>query len=92
MTEIFKKILGMLIAENQEFELIAYDNCRAIMRCDPKTADAIWMLMDDPLGMFPEKAPVLAFEEEENFYHSAEEYVKRIHLCNSIWAIKHLTS
>lgn len=92
MTEIFKKILGMLIAENQEFELVAYEKCKAIMRCDPKTTDVIWVLVDDPLWIFEEKAPLLAFEGDEKFFQTAEEYVKEIHLCNSLYAIKRLTS
>lgn len=91
MTEIFKKILGMLIAENQEFEIVSYEKCKAIMRCDPKTADVIWVLMDDPLGMFPEKAPVLAFEGKEEFCDTAERYVELIHRYNTMWEIKHLT-
>lgn len=89
MTEIFKKIIGILIAENQGFELIKYDNCCAILKCDSNT-DVIWLVMDDPLNLHNGE-PVFAYQGQEFTFNTPEEYIKAIHIYNSQYELDKTT-
>lgn len=89
MTEVFKKIIGMLIAENQNFELVKYDNCCAILKYD-SNADVIYLVMDDPLNLHHYK-PVFAYQGQEFTFDTPEEYIKTIHIFNSLYELDKTT-